>query len=422
MSIYNNVTSKNFTKIIVILTCALISFSLHAQNDIFEADFDNSLNDFDDDGRVYTSSAGVTLRGSYYRNGNVVSPQINTEGMTGIELSYTRNTARLSAGEYFTASASSSGSRYTVLESVQNADGRVTFKLPAEFDNKFGIRIRFAIVGSSYFDSATVSDLVVSSGNGGGCVGDECCEPNCGGDGSFPPVNSVFTDGPFDVSILKSAGPGRGWVAYPTELGKDGLIHPIFIWGPGAGADQSDYEFLLRRLASHGFVVYSEASTGDGDEMIDAFDWLVRENNRSSSRFYRKLDAWKVALGGHSRGSIGTFEVANHTHVLATVHVAGGSFDGDGPSGLRRPAIYIGGTEDFATPNIERDYNNTTVGVFFTVMDGVDHVSAAREGLPAITAWLRWHLGFEHFRKEEDFLSRSCTFCTGKWESQAKNW
>lgn len=393
---------------------------VYSQTSLFEAGFNNSLDGFDDTGRVYTSSNGVILRGGY-SDGGIVSPPINASGSDNLRLSYTRVTARLSGNERFSVGVSTNGFSFTELESSNSANGRVSFSLPGSFENASSLFIRFAIDGSSFFDSLTVSDLALES-DGGSCEGDECCAPDCGGGGTLPPVNSVFSDGPFSVSIQRFAGPGRGWVSYPTNLGQGGLRHPIFVWGPGAGSDQSDYEFLLRRLASHGFIVYSETSTGDGDEMQDALDWLISENNRSSSNFYQKLDTTKIAFGGHSRGSIGTFEVANDRRLTTTVHVAGGSFDGNGPDNLRNPAIYIGGTEDFATPNIENDYRNTDVPVFFTVMDGIDHIFAAREGMPAITAWLRWQLGGESFRREEDFLSRFCTFCTGIWDSESKNW
>ena len=55
------------------------------------------------------------------------------------------------------------------------------------------------------------------------------------------------------------------------------------------------------------------------------------------------------------------------------------------------------------------------------VMAGVSHVQAARSALPAITAWLRWHIGGETFRRD-NFLSTNCAFCTGSWSSKSKNW
>lgn len=105
-----------------------------------------------------------------------------------------------------------------------------------------------------------------------------------------------------------------------------------------------------------------------------------------------------------------------------TIHVAGGSFDGKGPSKLKKPTAYIcGGGDTMATPNAERDYESTTVPVFMTVMDGVSHIEAARIGWPAMIAWLRWHLAGESERRAQ-FIGPACEFCTGKWQSKSKNW
>jgi hypothetical protein len=54
-------------------------------------------------------------------------------------------------------------------------------------------------------------------------------------------------------------------------------------------------------------------------------------------------------------------------------------------------------------------------------MDNVSHVDAARSGLPAIVAWLRWHLGGETARRSM-FVGTGCDFCTGMWDSESKNW
>ncbi len=59
----------------------------------------------------------------------------------------------------------------------------------------------------------------------------------------------------------------------------------------------------------------------------------------------------------------------------------------------------------------ERDYTNTDVPVWFTILDDTDHIMATRNGQHIITAWLRWHLADEDFRRATDFLSANCTFC-----------
>ncbi|MET0335294.1 MAG: hypothetical protein ABW190_13560, partial [Rhizobacter sp.] len=213
-----------------------------------------------------------------------------------------------------------------------------------------------------------------------------------------------------------------GWVVYPTNLGANGLKHPIFIWGPGAGTGPAEYEFHLRRLASHGFVVFSQTSSNSGSEMTSAISWLISENGRSASPYYQKLDTTKIAAGGHSRGSIASFAIAGDSRLTTTIHVSGGSFDGNGPNNLRKPAAYLcGGSDTIALPNCDRDYTNTDVPVFYSVVGNASHTQAAREALPAITAWLRWHIGGETSRRD-NFLASNCAFCSGKWVSKKKNW
>jgi hypothetical protein len=235
-------------------------------------------------------------------------------------------------------------------------------------------------------------------------------------------VADVTRPGPYAVTVDSSAGPGGdGWLVHPANAGQNGVDHPILVWGPGAGSDPADYEDMLRQWASHGFVVYSEVSSSDGDYMVDALDWLEDENARPGGPLYQDLDLTEVAFGGHSRGSIGTFDVADEPRLTTTIHVAGGSFDGNGPDSLRNPALYIGGDEDFATANMERDYTNTDVPVWFNVLDNTDHILATRNGQHIITAWLRWHLADEEFRRTKDFLSTGCTFC-GLGDVRYKHW
>jgi hypothetical protein len=240
----------------------------------------------------------------------------------------------------------------------------------------------------------------------------------------LPPVDKVDVDGPFEVVIDEGAGPNKGWVAHPKELGKGGLLHPIFTWGCGGGTEPTRYKDHLTRWASHGFVVEAHVSTGDGTDHKAAVDWLIAENSKAGSQYLQKLNIAKIASGGHSQGSISTFAFAGmDTRLTTTIHVAGGSFDGNGYKSLKKPAAYIGGSADtLALSNTKRDYENTNnVPVFLTVIEGADHIYAAREGLAPIVAWLRWHLGDEVQRKSM-FVGANCDFCTGKFVSQSKGW
>lgn len=265
------------------------------------------------------------------------------------------------------------------------------------------------------------------------------------------PDYDTFKAGPYRTTQDLRSGPsGDSGLFHPTGTGTDNQKFPIFLWGCGAASGPRDYTDHMNRIASHGFVVVAEVSSNSGTELTRALDWLISENDNPRSPLYQKLDisgesggdngnggsgcdtvsppttggtlAVNVAAGGHSRGSIGTFAIADDPRLKTTIHVAGGSFDGRGSRSLRNPTIYIAGENDsMATSNVERDYRATTVPVFMTVMSGVDHMQAAREGLPAIIAWLRWHL-MDETERQADFFDRNGVFNTGKWDSKYKNW
>jgi len=388
-----------------------VSALTNAQTVAFQESFDSGTGQFTSSGSVSTGGYARLRGGS--SPGSITSRAISTTGLTNISLSYDRTTSGLDLGEATTVSYSVNGSTYTTVESVRTASGRVTFNLGAAAANQGQLTLRFVVNASSLLEYVTIDNVTVTgTGSGGG-----------GGGGTLPPVSRVDVDGPFSTTADTSTGPGRNaWVVRPTTLGANGLKHPIFVWGPGAGTGPSNYDFHLRRIASHGFVVFSETSTGDGNEMRAAITWLINENNRAASPYYQKLDTTKIAIGGHSRGSLSAFGAASDTRITTSIHVAGGSFDGNGSSNLRKPAAYICGEADTsATPNCERDYRATTVPVWFTIMDGVSHTQAARSGLPAIVGWLRWQIGGEAARRSM-FLGSGCDFCSGMWDTQSKNW
>lgn len=399
-----------------LLAAVSLATTAQAQVVILQQNFGSGLGSFTSAGSVSTSSAGARMAAALIgTDGSITSSAINTQGFSNLSLTFTRSTSGLDSGEAGIAAFSVDGVNYTTLESVQSASGAITVNLPSVAANQSALRLRFRVNASSSLESYTVASLTLRGSDGG--------EPPPTGGGTLPPVASVDADGPFATTVTQNTGSSRsGWVVRPTNLGANGLKHPIFIWGPGAGTGPAEYEFHLRRLASHGFVVFSQTSSNSGSEMTAAMTWLIAENNRAASPYYQKLDTTKIAAGGHSRGSIASFAIAADPRLTTTIHISGGSFDGRGSDNLRKPAAYMcGGDDTLALPNCDRDYANTDVPVFYTVMDNVDHIQAAREALPAITAWLRWHIGGETSRRDM-FLATNCSFCSGKWSSKKKNW
>ena len=240
------------------------------------------------------------------------------------------------------------------------------------------------------------------------------------------PAMSVAEDGPYATTLDAEADGGDGYVVYPTDLGVEGLKHPIFVWGTGSGSVPSQYEMHLKRLASHGIVVYSaDTSSVTGALLKQGLDYLFAENDRDGSPLYKKLDLTNVGVGGHSLGSLSTYDIADDPRITTTVHVDGGQFDGMGGPRLHKPAIFICGEDSWGTPNCNNDYEGSSVPIFYTRIMGLigaeGHIMAADAGLEIWTAWLRWQLAGEEERRK-DFLDPMCTYCTGKYDSQSKNW
>jgi hypothetical protein len=265
------------------------------------------------------------------------------------------------------------------------------------------------------------------AGGGGGAVAAAAggAAPVASGS-KLKPVTSIAEDGPYPTTVDDQADGGAGYLVYPTDLGADGVKHPIFVWGTGSGSLPVQYNMHLVRLASHGFVVYSaDTDAVTGALLTRGIDFLFAEAAREGSPLYQKLDLTKLGVGGHSLGSLSTYDIAEDPRITTTVHVDGGQFDGMGGPRLHKPAIFICGEDSWGTPNCNADYEGSSIPIFYTRIAGLigaeGHIMAADAGLEVWLAWLRWQLAGEEERRK-DFLDPMCAFCTGKYDSQSKNW
>lgn len=269
--------------------------------------------------------------------------------------------------------------------------------------------------------AGTAGSAGATSAGAAGAAGAATSGPATGG-GVLPPVTTTTEDGPFEAT--HEAVGGMFYVFRPTELGKDGVKHPIFVWGTGAGSVPADYAEFFVQFATHGFVVISpdKAQKGAAD-MKAALDYIIAQNDDASSPFHQKLDTTRIGMGGHSQGSVATFDQEGmEDRLKTTIHIAGGSFDMRGSSKVKTPTAYICGETDFALPNCEGDWETVEdMPTFFSVLDGVDHIMCARRAMAGMIAWLRWHLADERERAAQ-FTGPDGEFHMGIWKSQTKNW
>jgi hypothetical protein len=94
---------------------------------------------------------------------------------------------------------------------------------------------------------------------------------------------------------------------YPTNLGANNFKHPILTWGNGTFGTPSQVGYLLRHMASWGFVVIAtqDMMTGPGQTILDAANFLVNANGDAASIFFKKLDVSHIGSLGHSQGASG---------------------------------------------------------------------------------------------------------------------
>ena len=238
-------------------------------------------------------------------------------------------------------------------------------------------------------------------------------------------------------------------LAYPKQLSTT-QKHAVVMWGPGGGSDPKEYGGIIKRLASHGFVVVAlPVSPGDASQGKAALDWLEQKNSDPNDPLYQKLDMTKVGCSGHSMGGLESEQmVIKDKRVLTAFLNNSGDWNGVGANKVAtdRSIAILYGEGGMERGNAENDYNNAGVKAPACLIQmtggrgnecyevspgrkecGYGHGSGSWDGMAATVAWMRWHLGGEDFRKA-DFVGTSGKYIDGniigkqgKWKGQCKN-
>lgn len=269
--------------------------------------------------------------------------------------------------------------------------------------------------------------------DGGGSAHD-AAKPASGS--TFPAVTDPVAKGPYTAKTVENTGPNKNYTIYqPTELGKDGVKHPVLTWGNGGSTMPSWYP-MLPHLASHGFVVVAANTVPSigaeeplGKDMLAGLEWVLAENERAGSDYAGKLDPARVAPFGYSMGGLATFTIVGDPRWITTVHISGGNMG----EGVRRvdkihaPALFLCGENDIAGPQCDTDFKAlTTQSVFYGTMLGEDHLGIlAGDWVDRIkgtvTAWMRWKL-MDDASFGPKFAGADCGLCKDSlYKVQKKN-
>ena len=233
---------------------------------------------------------------------------------------------------------------------------------------------------------------------------------------------------------------GGGILSYPKQLSST-QKHGVVVWGPGGGTEPGAYEGMIRRLASHGFVVIAlKESPGDASQAIKALDWLDKQNKDQNSPLFGKLDMNTVGCSGHSMGGLESEQaVIKDKRVLTAFLNNSGDWNGAGAKNVAtdRTIAILFGEVGMEKDNAKNDYNNSGVKAPACLIEmtggprnsegGYGHGSGSWDGMAATVAWMRWHLGGETERKADfvgttgKYIDGSIIGKQGKWKTQCKN-
>ena len=171
----------------------------------------------------------------------------------------------------------------------------------------------------------------------------------------------------------------------------------------------------------------------DGSALVAAIDWIAKESNDRSSRFYQKVDVSRVAAMGMSCGGLMSYGASVDPRVATVGIWNSGLIQPDEKifAGLHSPVIIVtGGEKDIAYANGKRDFETmpAKVPVFYGVHPSVGHGGTYNQdnggafGVAAV-AWLKWQLMKDTSASGKGyFVGDECVICgDANWQTASKS-
>ena len=237
----------------------------------------------------------------------------------------------------------------------------------------------------------------------------------------------VIADGPPVARTAPGGGaaPGAGGAAPGPRAG--GAAAPAPGVAPGGGAPAAG-----AGAAGQGRAGGGRGNMTDGSALIAALDWMTKEGNDRSSRFYQKVETNRVAAMGMSCGGLMSYGASADPRIATVGIWNSGLIQPDEKifAGLHSSVIIItGGEKDIAYANGKRDFETlpAKIPVFYGVYPSVGHGGTYNEdnGGPfgvAAVAWLKWQLMNDTTAKGKGyFAGTGCGICgDAKWQTASR--
>jgi hypothetical protein len=160
--------------------------------------------------------------------------------------------------------------------------------------------------------------------------------------GAPPAQSAINTDGGTGkykpaIQVEDKGLPSGHTIFRPKDLSPFGNKNPLPILFCAGVAKQG----ILSEIASHGFLVLSLgfASTPGqqpaeiqkkSSNFLDDLDWAIKENARSESPYYQKIDTTKIAVAGTSASGLRAIDATiQDSRVTTTIAWSSGTYGGE---------------------------------------------------------------------------------------------
>jgi dienelactone hydrolase len=293
-----------------------------------------------------------------------------------------------------------------------------------------------------------------------------------------PPGPDTPGTGPYPAMKEEVASLPRHVLYRPTNVAAmGGQKLGVVAWGNGGCSDDgASTRFHLLELASHGYLVIASGRILSGPgapprpaaapppprppaaapgqapaapvslpppkttaaQLTEAIDWALKENARSGSPYYGKVDPKQIAVSGFSCGGLQAITAAKDPRVSAVVFQNTGIFV-DGPSpisgmdvskdallAIHTPVLYIlGGATDIAYKNGMDDFKRIehvpVVAANIQVGHGGTYFQPNGGAAASVAvSWLQWQLRGDKAAQAR-FVGKDCGLCKDpQWTLEKK--
>lgn len=238
------------------------------------------------------------------------------------------------------------------------------------------------------------------------------------------PLEQKYTlKGNYEVSYDEQDANNEQWkkyeIWYPAEMETGNGTYPLVVMVNGTGVAASKYKPVFEHLASWGFIVIGneDENAGNGASAAASLDCMLTLHADSNSKFYGRIDADHIGIGGHSQGGLGTINAVtaqdngNRYKVMYAASAPTLQISADllkAPfdiSGVNIPCLMVAGTEKVDAGDgknsgicplveLQEKYNNISDSVSKVIArrKDTDHGNMLPYADGYMTAWFLYHL------------------------------